>query len=152
MVYLYDLYPTLSELAGLPKPTQVDGESLVPVLRGKQKESRYSLFTAYRHTVRAIRTPEWKLIRYPERDYSQLFNLKNDPLELNNLAENNAYSTVLDDLMEGLLEWQIFSGDTAALTTKVIKPMEYDPSTLTRKPDRWQPDYTLKRYFEGIEK
>lgn len=152
MVYLYDLYPTLSELAGLPKPTQVDGKSLAPVLVGKEKEVRSSLFTAYRHTVRAVRTPEWKLIRYPERDYTQLFNLKNDPLELNNLAENKAYSSTKDELMNQLKDWQKSSGDTAALTTKVIKPLEYDPAKLTRKPDRWQPEYTLKRYFENIEK
>jgi len=149
MVYLYDLYPTLSELAGLPKPTQVDGKSLAPILSGKDSDVRTSLFTAYRHTVRAVRTPEWKLIRYPERDYTQLFNLKNDPLELNNLAENKEYSTTKDELMRALKDWQKISGDTAALTTKVIKPLKYDPSKLTRKPDRWQPEYTLKRYFEG---
>ncbi|MEP0711325.1 sulfatase-like hydrolase/transferase [Algoriphagus sp.] len=152
MVYLYDLYPTLSELAGLPKPSQVDGESLVPILNGNEEGVRNSLFTAYRYTVRAVRTPEWKLIRYPERDYTQLFNLRNDPLELNNLAENKAYSSTKEELITMLKEWQKSSGDTAALTTKPIKQLEYDPSTLTRKPDRWQPEYTLKRYFEGVEK
>jgi arylsulfatase A-like enzyme len=151
MVYLYDLYPTLSELAGLPKPAQVDGESLAPILHGKTTEVRNSLFTAYRYTVRAVRTPEWKLIRYPERDYNQLFNLKNDPFELNNLAENTGYTSKRNELMNMLKDWQKISGDTAALTTKVIKPLEYDPSKLTRKPDRWQPEYTLKRYFENIE-
>ncbi|UZD24401.1 sulfatase-like hydrolase/transferase [Algoriphagus halophytocola] len=151
MVYLYDLYPTLSDLAGLPKPTPVDGKSLAPILAGKSAEVRNSLFTAYRHTVRAVRTPEWKLIRYPERDYTQLFNLTNDPLELNNLAENQQLSQTKNELMTMLKEWQKSSGDTAALTTKVIKPLEYDPATLTRKPDRWQPEYTLKRYFEGVK-
>lgn len=151
MVYLYDLYPTLSELAGLPKPNQVDGKSLAPILAGKESSVRNSLFTAYRYTVRAVRTPEWKLIRYPERDYTQLFNLTNDPLELNNLADNKEYSSTKEELMNSLKEWQKASGDTAALTTKVIKPLEYDPAKLTRKPDRWQPEYTLKRYFEGIE-
>lgn len=92
MVYLYDLYPTLSELAGIPAPSQVDGESLVPILTGKTTKVRNSLFTAYRNTVRAVRTPEWKLIRYPERAYTQLFKLENDPLELNNLAENQEYT------------------------------------------------------------
>lgn len=152
MVYLYDLYPTLSELAGLPNPNRVDGKSLAPVLQGKITEVRSSLFTAYRYTVRAVRTPEWKLIRYPERDYFQLFNLKNDPLELNNLAENKEYSATKSELITLLKDWQKTSGDTAAFTTPVIKPLEYDPSTLTRKPDRWQPDYILKRYFENIEK
>jgi len=147
LVYLYDLYPTLAELAGIPKPAQVDGKSLVPILEGKEKVIRNSLFTAYRHTVRAIRTPEWKLIRYPERDFTQLFNLKNDPLELNNLAESNEYYSTKEELMGLLKDWQNNSGDTAVLTTKTIKQLEYNPDTLTRKPDRWQPQYTLKKYF-----
>ena len=151
MVYLYDLYPTLSELTGLPKPNQVDGKSLAPILFGKDTEVRGSLFTAYRYTVRAVRTPEWKLIRYPERDYFQLFNLKNDPLELNNLAENKEYAATKNELITLLQDWQKTTGDTAAFTTKVIKPLEYNPDTLTRKPDRWQPEYNLKRYFGDIE-
>ena len=151
MVYLYDLYPTLSELAGLPKPTHVDGKSLAPILSGKNTEERSSLFTAYRYTVRAVRTAEWKLIRYPERDYTQLFNLAHDPLELNNLAENEEYRETKNLLMTMLMDWQKSSGDTAALTTKEIKPQDFDPATLSRKPDRWQPEYTLKRYFGRIE-
>lgn len=152
MVYLYDLYPTLSELAGLPKPAQVDGKSLAPILQEKETEVRSSLFTAYRYTVRAVRTPEWKLIRYPERDYTQLYHLANDPLELNNLAENKSYTDTKDKLMTLLADWQKNSGDTAALTTKVIRQMEYDPDTLVRRVDRWQPEYTLERYFKGVPK
>lgn len=151
MVYLYDLYPTLSDLAGLPKPTQVDGFSLAPILLGKSEEVRKSLFTAYRYTVRAVRTPEWKLIRYPERDYTQLFNLAKDPLELNNLSQDEAFSSTKSELMNLLKDWQKTSGDTAALTTKVIKPLKYDPDTLVRKIDHWQPEYTIKRYFKDIE-
>jgi hypothetical protein len=76
------------------------------------------------------------LIRYPERDYTQLFDLEQDPLELNNLAENPAYQSKQKELTDLLKEWQQQSGDTAALTTKVIKPMAYDPDTLRRTPDR----------------
>lgn len=54
--------------------------------------------------------------------------------------------------MTMLKDWQKSSGDRAALTTKVIKKREYDPATLTRKPDRWQSEYILKRYFEEGEK
>lgn len=152
LVYLYDLYPTLAELAGLSKPSDIDGTSLVPVLDGSKDQVRSSLFTAYRNTVRAVRDDQWKLIRYPERDHNQLFNLNKDPLELNNLAEEPVYSAKIDELMELLKDWQNHSGDTAALTTKKILPMDYDPGILTRKPDRWQPEYTLKRYFGDLEK
>src|SRR3546814_642416 len=103
LAYLYDLYPTLTELAGIPPARladgkSLDGESLVPVLQGERDGVRSSLFTAYRNTVRAVRTGDWKLIRYPERDYTQLFLLKDDPLEMNNLAEKQEYSKKKEEL------------------------------------------------------
>lgn len=147
LVYLLDLFPTLSELCNVSPPDSIDGTSLVPILKGEADHVRTSLFTAYRNTVRAVRTDEWKLIRYPRRDYTQLFNLKNDPLELNNLASDEAYREVLDKMEELLREWQVETNDTCSLTPPEILPMEYDYRKLTRKPDSWQPEYTLKKYF-----
>jgi arylsulfatase A-like enzyme len=99
LVYLFDLYPTLADACGLTNPDGIYGESLVPVISGKVPEVRSSLFTAYRHTVRAVRTKDWKLIRYPERDYSQLFNLEADPLELNNLARQPEFEEKALEMM-----------------------------------------------------
>jgi arylsulfatase A-like enzyme len=147
LVYLFDLFPTLAALCDLNIPEKIDGKSLVPVITGKSQEIRSSLFTAYRHTVRAVRTQEWKLIRYPDRDFTQLFNLVNDPLELNNLAGQPAYRSRSDEMMALMKQWQAAVSDTAALTAKTIKPMEYDPASLVRKPDGSQPEYTLKKYF-----
>jgi arylsulfatase A-like enzyme len=151
LVYLYDVYPTLSELAGVPAPEGIDGISLVNILNGTVDAIRSSLFTAYRHTVRAVRDKEWKLIRYPERDYSQLFHLTNDPDEMNNLAGEAEYAKKLEELMGLLQDWQSASGDTAKLKTFPILPLAYDPDTLVRKPDPWQPAYTLEKYFEVKE-
>lgn len=148
LTYLFDLYPTLSQLAGLPNPKEVTGKSLVPILQGKETQVRGSLFTAYRNTVRAVREGDWKLIRYPERDYTQLFDLKRDPLELNNLAYEDDYVGKSEALLKLMKVWQKETGDTAALTAKVIKPLEYDHKSILRQPDQWQPDYTKKRYFE----
>lgn len=80
LIYLFDMFPTLAELCSVPAPEGIDGQSLVQVISGKSEGVRNSLFTAYRNTVRAVRTNEWKLIRYPERDFNQLFNLAADPL------------------------------------------------------------------------
>lgn len=146
--YIHDLYPTLADLAGLPARDDVDGKSLVPVIHGEKESVRDALFTAYRHTVRAVRTNKWKLIRYPERDHTQLFDLEHDPLELNNLAENPNFSSEKDQLLSLLQDHQKSVGDTLSLTAAVIKPMRYDPDTLKRKPDQWQPEYTLRRYFD----
>ena len=54
--------------------------------------------------LRAVRTDEWKLIRYSRQNFIQLFNLKNDPLELKNFVEepNNKGKTV--EKMTSLLD------------------------------------------------
>jgi arylsulfatase A-like enzyme len=147
LVYLFDIYPTLAELCCLPKPENIDGKSLMPVISGKSDEVRSSLFTAYRNTVRAVRTGEWKMIRYPERNYNQLFNLKNDPLEIENLAGEAKFRPKVNELLDLMKKWQIISNDTVPLTAASILPMEYDHSKLVRKPDNYQPDYTLNKYF-----
>ncbi len=146
-VYLYDLFPTLAELANIPSPESIDGQSLVPVLIGEKKEIRNSLFTAYRHTVRSVREGNWKLIRYPERDFTQLFNLESDPFELNNLAENPESSQQLSTLKASLGREQKLAGDTVRWTADTILPLEYDHTKIERKPDQWQPEYTLRKYF-----
>ncbi|MEN2281435.1 sulfatase-like hydrolase/transferase [Algoriphagus sp. SE2] len=146
--YIHDLYPTLAEMAGIPDPSDIDGISLVPVIQGEKDGVRDALFTSYKHTVRAVRNKKYKLIRYPERDYTQLFDLEKDPLEINNLAELPAYQNKKAEMFQLMEEWQQTFQDQIKLTADVIKPMEYDPDTLVRKPDMWQPEYTLKRYFE----
>ena len=147
LVYLFDLYPTLAGFCSLPLPEGIDGKSLIPVISGKSDGVRTSLFTVYRTSVRAVRTKEWKLIRYPERDYTQLFDLVNDPLELNNLAGVDGNEPRIEDMMKLMREWQNEVNDTIPLTAEKILPLLYDHTRLVRKPDRWQPEYTLQKYF-----
>jgi len=147
LIYLLDIFPTLAELCGLPEPENIDGKNLSGVISGNAEGVRTSIFTAYRNTVRAVRTDEWKLIRYPERDYNQLFNLKNDPLELNNLAGQPDYQSRISELLVLMSEWQAESNDTIPLTAARILPLSYDHKLLIRKPDVHQPEYTLKKYF-----
>lgn len=149
-IYLYDLFPTLADLCHLPKPTDIDGENFTSVIHGKSDNVRSSLFTAYRHTVRAVRTKEWKLIRYPERNYSQLFHLKNDPLEIHNLANDSVYSTKLGEMTELLQQLQTEVGDTVSFKAKTILPMNYDPTKFRQTPDTNQPKYILKKYFKNF--
>jgi arylsulfatase A-like enzyme len=151
LVYLYDIFPTLSDICGLPAPEGVDGKDFTPVLMGKEKEVRRSLYTAYRNTARAVRTKEWKLIRYPQRNYSQLFNLKNDPMEIDNLAALPEYKSKVDELLAMMNEWHTLTNDTATMNPQTILPLEYDYKTLKQTPDNQQPEYILKKYFKGVD-
>ncbi|MDX5338815.1 MAG: choline-sulfatase, partial [Cyclobacteriaceae bacterium] len=56
-----------------------------------------------------------------------------------------------EKLMELLKASQKEFGDTISLTSSVLKPMAYNPDTLKRKPDQWQPEYILKRYFSDLD-
>lgn len=109
--YLRDLFPTVCELADIEVPESVESRSLVPVLAGK-KESIYPHVFGYFHDAqRMIRTDRYKLIRYPQADRRQLFDLQNDPHEMHNLADDPQYAEVFADLHDKLRAWQKRNGD-----------------------------------------
>lgn len=148
LVYLYDIFPTLASEAGLPDPEGIDGKSLMNIISGKSAGVRESSFTAYRDLIRAVRDTEWKLIRYPNRDYTQLFNLKKDPLELDNLSGKAQYRQKEESLKKLLIQWQHETGDTIAYTAKTILPMKYEPEKFERTMDKSQPKYTQDKYWK----
>lgn len=91
LVYLADIFPTVTELLHLPTPPTVDSQSLVPYLRHPEKAGRDAVYYAYRDFQRAVRTADnWKLIKYlvNQQETTQLFNLNNDPQEMTNLANS----------------------------------------------------------------
>jgi len=147
LVYLFDVFPTMTALCGLPAPNGVDGMDLKPVITGEAKQVRNSLFTVYRHTVRAVRTTDWKLIRYPERDITQLFDLKKDPLEIHDLSKDTVYGDKMAEMLKLLKGWQREAGDKAPLTASELLPAAYDPAMFKQVPDKSQPPYILEKYF-----
>ncbi len=150
LVYLYDLFPTLGAYAGLLIPEGVEGKDLSAVIAGEEAGVRQALFTAYRDIHRAIRDERWKLIRYPKLDHTQLFDLENDPHELNNLAGEPEHAEKVAEMMVLLRQWQEAKRDTVALTAPEIAPMAYDLSETLRHPDHHQPAYTMERFFEEV--
>ncbi len=148
LVYLLDIYPTLARLCGLSEPEEIDGKNLETVINGNEPGVRDALYTVYRNTARSVRTEDgWKLISYPYRNYNQLFNLQNDPFELNNLAGNPGFEVKLNE-MESLMEqWHRTTDDTATLYLNTFLPLEYDYAKLKQTPDQFQPEYILKKYF-----
>ena len=53
--YLFDIFPTLADLAGLTRPAGLDARSLAPVIRGESQGVRDAVFLAYRDVQRSIR-------------------------------------------------------------------------------------------------
>jgi arylsulfatase A-like enzyme len=115
--YLFDIFPTLLDLAGLPAPAGPDARSLAPVIRGEVQGIRDAVFLAYRDFQRSIRVGSWKLIRYPEINRSQLFDLAADPAEINDLAADPASESKLRALMARLEAEQKQQGDALALSS-----------------------------------
>lgn len=150
LVYLYDLFPTISEMVDIPIKQDVDGKSLLEVLAGHQEDIRESIYHVYRNTVRSVRTKEWKLIRYPERNYEQLFHLSKDPLEINNLIGKIEFQTRYQELKGLMKKWHDESDDPHELYPNKILPMEYDYRKLKQIPDHHQPKYTLDKYFNTV--
>ena len=111
-----DLYPTLLELAGAAKPSQpLDGESYVPILKGGSKP-RGPLFwhfpgylgqgeDQWRTTpVGTIRDGDWKLMEFFEDGRVELYNLRKDLGETDNLAASNPEKVA--QLREKLADWR----------------------------------------------
>ncbi len=123
LCYLLDLFPTLAELAGVSLPSEVEGRSFAGVLKGDKQTHRDTLFGRYLDVQRAVRDERWKLIRYPQINRSQLFDLQSDPQEANDLAYVQDHAPQLARMLALLQQTQHALGDTLPLTTD--KPQPY---------------------------
>lgn len=147
LTYLYDLLPTICDLTGTPKPENLDGQSLKPLWTGKKAKLRDYVFLPFKDVMRSVRNSRWKLIQYPKINHTQLFDLQHDPHEIKNLANDPQYADVRATMMELLKTAQKNAGDTLPLTTDNPQPKHIDLTGHARKPDRWQPDWIVEKYF-----
>jgi arylsulfatase len=103
-----DLLPTLLDLLGLPAVPRLHGTSLMPLWRGTTRSVHERIlagegYEGYDRLV-MVRTPEWKLTRYDNYG-GELYNLQEDPDELDNRIEDAKCDTIRRTLTTQMEEW-----------------------------------------------
>ncbi|SHJ80880.1 Arylsulfatase A [Rubritalea squalenifaciens DSM 18772] len=96
-VSLISLFPTLTELCGLPAKPLVDGKSIAPMLKDPSQEVDPVAIT-YLHRVGSIGISgkDWRYIRYQD-DSEELYDISKDPYEWDNLASNPDFTVKLEE-------------------------------------------------------
>ncbi|MEI6946808.1 sulfatase [Paraflavisolibacter sp. H34] len=101
-VELLDIYPTLSELAGLRSPQKVQGTSLVPLLKNPEAAWNLPAYTQVKRRDlmgRSVRTERWRYTEWDEgRAGAELYDHQNDPGEFTNLAQDPRFSGQVKEL------------------------------------------------------
>ena len=84
-VSLLDIYPTLSDLCGLPVGKHLEGRSLKPLLTDPEAEWDRPVITTHGRNNHSVRSERWRYIRYRDGT-EELYDHENDPMEWTNLA------------------------------------------------------------------
>jgi len=110
MVANVDLAATILDFSGVKSDLKTHGISLVPyVYNGSSKDKRKELMIEHLWdfepipSSEGIRTEQWKYFRYRTiKATEELYDLENDPQELNNLASNTKYKIILQNMRDKL--------------------------------------------------
>ncbi|MGB6220535.1 sulfatase [Haloferula sp.] len=96
LVEMIDYYPTLAELAGIKPPSDLQGQSIVPILKDSNAPGKnvvYTVVTRGKKLGQAIRTQRWRYTSWP--DGEELYDLDKDPDEHHNLAKSPEHKETL---------------------------------------------------------
>jgi len=109
-VYLFDIYPSLCELADIQKPETVEGISVVPMFYKPEENKRKTMYFAFCECVRGVKDERYKLIEYTGKvNVTELFDLDTDPYETINLFGQVEYKEKIDTMRKELFrlknEW-----------------------------------------------
>lgn len=93
---LLDIFPTLLELAGLPKDETQEGQSLVPLMKNPKREWKHPAITSFGLGNYSIRSTNYRFIQYFDGS-RELYDLRDDPHEWKNLIDNPKMKQVIGE-------------------------------------------------------
>ncbi len=148
MVLNIDVPQTIADIAGVKAPSTWQGKSLMPIVT-KEKN------TIERDTIliehiwdfseippsEGVRTKEWKYFRYVnDKNIEELYNLKKDPKEINNLVNKSKYKSVLNNLRKKTDELikknsNVYRSAPTNLTVELIREPSSDVKIFDTKPE-----------------
>jgi len=125
MVQNLDFAETILDMAGLAIPADMQGKSIVPVLKGKQKGNvhdalYYHFYENQEHKVAkhvGVRTDRYKLINFYENNEWELYDLEKDKSEMKNVYNDPAYAKVRATMMKKLEELKMQYKDPVQLSS-----------------------------------
>jgi arylsulfatase A-like enzyme len=112
-----DIGPTILEWAGVEIPETMEAKSLLPALEGDDWQPRNFVYAEHSKDgilqetdfMTMVRSKDWKLVHFMDEPWGQLFDLENDPDEVNNLWDDAASQEKKQELLAELREWRMRS-------------------------------------------
>ena len=112
-----DLGPTILDLAGIETPKTMEAITMLPALEGKQWTGRDYVYAeqakdgilTHADFMTMVRNDKWKLVHFLDESFGQLFDLENDPREVNNLWDSDTHQDAKLSMLAELREWRIRS-------------------------------------------
>lgn len=94
--HILDIYPTLLEVAGLSYPDEINGiktiplhgSSMLPIFLGQKRPEPEYFISGFTERFRMFRTNQYKIVKANGQAW-ELYNMHDDPTEVNNLADQN---------------------------------------------------------------
>lgn len=114
-IYFQDVMATSLDIAKADKPDHVQFKSLLPMLEGENKGGLKSVYGTYVHFQKMVVSGHHKLLLFPKAEKALLFDLKDDPEEINDISEKPGSRRIMKRLFHELLDLQKESGDTFEL-------------------------------------
>lgn len=115
---LFDLGPTVLDLAGVESDESMQAESLRPALAGDEWDGREYVFAEHGPDdilqevayVTMVRSDSWKLVHFLDQDHGQLFDLEADPNELDDRWDDPEAQDKKRELLDAIRDWRIRCG------------------------------------------